>query len=410
MYEPWLDSLNDVLVPHIFNGLQVAYNSVAKICRNNKVLMAFQVTLENIKDLSQQSIDNDYRVLLKSIDEKGMDEEALRRIIKSLYRSYAAYAVTSAGHDGSKIGDIAIPARLSDFVKDAYVNTAREIWLKPYLFSNDYRGAEKQAHNNEIFAIIRASVLKTVRDGINLNALIAKMEGTPISTELNSTRTTATRSTLADRLRQIDRDTLMNASSFGIPAAAGLTAETLGKLPVVNASDVISKYNNFLKAPSEVSDVQTVSDMASVTEYTIPSELEDSESDNDTVELAKEIASAPTEPSQAPEATQEFDDIATIYEEEQEPADDLKTINTAASTSRTKASVMQTADAPVDLETNGTIRNKSTPSVRTSNRTSTMNIKLLPSSRGTNPFQDLEVNLITPSEDISSRFKLLGLE
>jgi len=422
-YQPWLDSINDILVPHIYNGLQVAYNSVAKICKGKKVLMAFQVTLENIKDLPQQSIDNDYKVLLKT-SEKTEDE--LRRMFDNLYRSYANFALSSAGKDVSKLDYslISPPKRISDFVKNAYVNTAREIWIRPFLFSTDCQPVEKQANTNEVFTIIKSSILKTVRDDLNLNNLTSILE-TGEGSITSSVRTT---DTLAKRLRRIDTDTIMSESKLGVPTA------TLS-IPVVDGNSVISKYNQFLKAPSEASDVRTVSDLASTTEYTIPSELEPSseeeeeeegegkeESSEDTIMVAKSIA------DEGNTATLAEDDMATIYEDteeeqEKEPEPSLRSIRTDRTTATSKSRkstrstnngiILKGEDEEAEGEEEGTIRNKSVSNrSKATTEGSTMNIKFITSTRGTStadPFSDLEINLLDTGDKMSSRLSALGL-
>jgi hypothetical protein len=418
-YQPWLDSINDILVPHIYNGLQVAYNSVAKICKGKKVIMAFQVTLENIKDLPQQSIDNDYKVLLKT-SEKTEDE--LRRMFDNLYRSYANFALSSAGKDVSKLDYslISPPKRISDFVKNAYVNTAREIWIRPFLFSTDCQPVEKQANTNEVFTIIKSSILKTVRDDLNLNNLTSILE-TGEGSITSSVRTT---DTLAKRLRRIDTDTIMSESKLGVPTA------TLS-IPIVDGNSVISKYNQFLQAPSEASDVRTVSDLASTTEYTIPSELEPSseeeeeaeeESSEDTIMVAKSIA------DEGNTATLAEDDMATIYEdteEEQEnaPEPSLRSIRTDRTTATSKSRkstrstnngiILKGEDEEGEEVEEGTIRNKSVSNrSKATTEGSTMNIKFMTSTRGTStadPFSDLEINLLDTGDKMSSRLSALGL-
>jgi hypothetical protein len=185
--ETWLESVNDLLVPHIFKGLQEAYNAVNRLTKGSKLFIAFQVTLEGITSLPQSKISQDYDVLVNNLIRNGHNEEWFTTLLKHLYHSYAKGALEGAG---LKLGDNFDPTFIevpegSAFVHSVYINTARELWQKPFLFSHKVDNITKQNNVNEITTIIRNSISRAVRDGVNLNRLLtAYKTGTQFKNEI----------------------------------------------------------------------------------------------------------------------------------------------------------------------------------------------------------------------------------
>ena len=210
--EVWLDSLNDILVPHVFKGLQEAYNSVNRLTGGIKVLLAFQVTLEGIKDLSQSKIAADYAVLVNTLVKNGHDKVWFETLLRHLYVNYGKTALISAGLNlGENFNtDVIEVPQGEDFVRDVYVNTAREIWKNPFLFNHKTDGVTRQNNNNEIVVIIRNSIMRTVRDGLNLNRLLTSYtSGKMAPVERKQTESVED---IRERFKRLNNDNLFTSS------------------------------------------------------------------------------------------------------------------------------------------------------------------------------------------------------
>ena len=214
--ETWLESVNDLLVPHIFKGLQEAYNAVNRLTKGSKLLIAFQVTLEGITTLSQPKIAQDYTVLMNNLGRNGHPEDWFTTLLEHLYHSYAKSALEGAG---LKLGDhfdasfIEVPDG-SAFVHMVYINTARELWQKPFLFSHKVDSVTQQNNANEIMQIIRNSISRAVRDGVNLNRLLtAYKTGTPLKNERHHSKEESPES-LREKFKRINQDIFQSENTL----------------------------------------------------------------------------------------------------------------------------------------------------------------------------------------------------
>jgi hypothetical protein len=212
--EVWLESINDILVPHIFKGLQEAYNTVNRLTGGTKVLLAFQVTLEGIKDLSQSKITADYTVLQNSLIKNGHDALWFETLLRHLYLNYGKSALLSAGlqiNDNFNTDLIEVP-KGPDFVREVYINTAREIWQKPFLFTHKTDGITRQNNNNEIIIFIRNSIMRTVRDGLNLNRLLTSYAAGKMAPV--EKKPSESIDSLRDRFKRMNQDNLFSSAGF----------------------------------------------------------------------------------------------------------------------------------------------------------------------------------------------------
>jgi hypothetical protein len=180
-YQIWLEMLSDLITPHVFKGLTDVYSGVLRITCGVKTLIAFQLTLEGIKDLSNSKITADFNILAKKIVAQGYQATWFDDLIKNLFVNYAKTALKSAGVNwqDTPIALLEIPPG-QQFVHQIYINSAREIWQNPALFWHKQPDSMRQENNNKIVDIIKNSILRSVRESINLNKIIAYQAVPPI--------------------------------------------------------------------------------------------------------------------------------------------------------------------------------------------------------------------------------------
>jgi len=169
----WMDKLKDMLKTHIFNGLSETYRTVNGMTGGKRTLMAFQVALDGIRDLSRSKLDMDYKVLLQTLNRNNYDANSLEQTIKSSYYEYAKKALQSAGLNCDQLNlDLIDVPNGMDFVHAVYINAAREIWMQPHLFSHEYPAVTQLENQRKVLAIVDGSIEKSVRDGVDLNKII----------------------------------------------------------------------------------------------------------------------------------------------------------------------------------------------------------------------------------------------
>jgi len=160
------------LSEHIYDGLKSIYDSSIfesqkKKTDNNFIL--FQKYLENIPKWNQEIIEGEYkRIVTKS----GCDY--LQDLISAVFISFAK--VLTYGSKTENSIKLEIP-KVHHFIHKCYIETAREIWKNPWLFSEVCDAVKRQKNLHEIFTLINESIIKTVRKMIPINHILQNFIG-----------------------------------------------------------------------------------------------------------------------------------------------------------------------------------------------------------------------------------------
>jgi hypothetical protein len=169
----WIDKLKDMLKIHIFNGLEETYYGVNRLTNGQNTLKGFQIALNGIENVQPKKLQDDYEALMKTLTKNNYDENTLEQAIKNAYYSYAKNALQNAGLncDSMNLNLIQVPTGM-EFVHAVYINTAREIWMQPHLFSHKYPANIRLENQRNTLIIIDGAIEFTVRDGVDLNKII----------------------------------------------------------------------------------------------------------------------------------------------------------------------------------------------------------------------------------------------
>ena len=175
----WIDNLNDVLVSHIYSGLTNLYNNVlTRTIRNgrDKILLAFQLSLERIPVLPQTKIREDYSNLVSKMHNNGKDVQWLHTLIEKSILFYAKDTLKTEGMENNTITLKQLNADTSSerFIHRVYINSARFFWMHPNLFYHKYDSIIKQENQSTVLSEIKSAILKTIRESIDLNNIFSK--------------------------------------------------------------------------------------------------------------------------------------------------------------------------------------------------------------------------------------------
>ena len=124
--------LTTIIIPFIFEGIKSIYNSTLSICRmnqDNRVLMRFQEQLSQIPKWNQEIIDEEYQ---RIIDDSKCDW--LDDLVTAVFLSHTKILTAiKSGNKQNKI-NLKIP-KIDHFIHKCYIESAREFWKNPYIFS-----------------------------------------------------------------------------------------------------------------------------------------------------------------------------------------------------------------------------------------------------------------------------------
>lgn len=167
----------DMLTPKIFEGFRTIFQEALKICKDSgelsKYLKTFQNLMNRIPKWNSEIINKETKRIKSETQCEHLEE-----LISCLYiiktKSLTACRV---GQTAKKI-DIDIP-NLNNFIHNVYINSARQLYSKVYLFQinlnpkkPDITSLKIQEHNYEIEKIIREAILRTIRESIPVSNIL----------------------------------------------------------------------------------------------------------------------------------------------------------------------------------------------------------------------------------------------
>ena len=152
--------LTNILIPFIFEGIKSVYKSTVSICKinqDNKILMRFQEQLSQIPKWNQEIIDEEYQRIIESSKCDWLDD-----LVTAVFLSHTKILTAiKSGNKPNKI-NLKIP-KIDHFIHKCYIESAREFWKNPYIFSDQVSQSEYQRNIGDGHKIIGACIEETIR-------------------------------------------------------------------------------------------------------------------------------------------------------------------------------------------------------------------------------------------------------
>ena len=152
--------LTNILVPYIFEGLKSIYETSKGVCKLNNdsnVLMRFQEQLSQIPKWNQEIIDDEYNRIIENSGCDWLDE-----LVTAVFLSHTKILTSIKSSKKKNKINLKIP-KIDHFIHKCYIESAREIWKNPYLFSDDYKQCDYQRNLRDCNHIINESIQETIR-------------------------------------------------------------------------------------------------------------------------------------------------------------------------------------------------------------------------------------------------------
>jgi hypothetical protein len=171
-----VEKLSAVLVPHIYHGLSQLYKT-AKELRPDHPLKMFQLCMKRIRDLPRSRLNEDYRVLLNSVNKRGIPRphEWLQKILNDIFVSYVRTNIILPDHgrvSHLSLNDIPVPMpKAEEFVHHVYIEACRRFWMNPALFSDRYDRLTQQENIMKSKSWISDSIYQTIREYVPLEEI-----------------------------------------------------------------------------------------------------------------------------------------------------------------------------------------------------------------------------------------------
>ena len=159
-----------LLTPQILNGLNFLYEESKKLSNPESVLKMFQKLLKKIPEWNDNMLSQEVNRIMVSINDTNNLEDLIRAVVKSqiIILSYNPLSDVTPYIERSYYNDISI----DKFIKNIYVNCAREFWIQPNLFYHNLESIKLQKNQKEILNIIKCCIDDAFRSLIPINFVL----------------------------------------------------------------------------------------------------------------------------------------------------------------------------------------------------------------------------------------------
>jgi hypothetical protein len=166
----WCVRLINILTPQIILGIRSIFNSAKALCVENgemdKYLLTFQNFLTRIPKWNNELIQQERDRICDASGCKYLED-----LITCVHIIQLKMLTSIRVGNKQKKVDLSIP-KLDDFLHKVYINVARQMYNKAYLFSLEVKPIEQQKNNTEIEVIIQKCILDAVRESIPLEYIL----------------------------------------------------------------------------------------------------------------------------------------------------------------------------------------------------------------------------------------------
>jgi hypothetical protein len=173
--EEYTKQLNNILKPCIYQGIKSIFLDAKNICENentpDNVLMTFQDLLSRIPKWSQEIITKEYE---RIVEESKCDW--IEDLLKVIYLAHIKVLTIVHSAQNNKKISLKVPTG-SHFMHICYIETAREFWKNPYLFSDRVSKFEYQNNMRTCENIINDCICETIRKQLPVRHILKEYLG-----------------------------------------------------------------------------------------------------------------------------------------------------------------------------------------------------------------------------------------
>ena len=150
----------NLLAPIIIEGLQTIYGNCKEECEKNQdpeLLRNFQQVLKQIPKWNQDIIDHEYDNIIENPECEILDD-----LIKAVFITNIKILSSVSNINRIKKVQIEIPSS-KRFIHKCYIESAREIYKDPFLFTHDVSAVEQHRNLKEIYKCVSGAIEESIR-------------------------------------------------------------------------------------------------------------------------------------------------------------------------------------------------------------------------------------------------------
>ena len=179
--QEYTKQLIQILKGSIYNKTKAIYKDAHKSCIKNKkkdkILITFQEYLSKIPKWSDETINEEYSVISKTTDCDWIDD-----LLTAVFITHTKIlTMVHKGEQNKKI-NLKIP-KASHFIHLCYIETARQFWKNPYLFSEKVSQYDYQRNMRDCDTIIGEAIMETIRKQLPVKHILKEYLGDSYQSE-----------------------------------------------------------------------------------------------------------------------------------------------------------------------------------------------------------------------------------
>ena len=173
--QEYTKQLINILKKSIYTGIKGIYKKSHDECKKNKtldkILITFQTNLSKIPKWDENKIISEYNSISESTKCDWIDD-----LLTAVFITHTKIlTMVHRGEQDKKI-NLKIP-KSSHFIHLCYIETAREFWKNPYLFSEKVSQFDYQRNMRDAETIIGESILETIRKQLPVKHILREYLG-----------------------------------------------------------------------------------------------------------------------------------------------------------------------------------------------------------------------------------------
>ena len=173
--QEYTKQLINILKNSIYDTVQSIYKNALKECTENKkkkkTLLKFQEKLSNIPKWSSQKIEEEYNFIAETTKCDWIDD-----LLTAVFITHTKIlTIVHKGQQNKKV-NLKIP-KASHFIHLCYIESAREFWKNPYLFSEKVSQYDYQRNMRDALTIISDTITETIRKQLPVKHILKEYLG-----------------------------------------------------------------------------------------------------------------------------------------------------------------------------------------------------------------------------------------
>jgi hypothetical protein len=173
--QEYTKQLINILKNSIYDTVQSIYKNALKECTENKkkkkTLLKFQEKLSNIPKWSSDKVEQEYNIIAETTKCDWIDD-----LLTAVFITHTKIlTIVHKGQQNKKV-NLKIP-KASHFIHLCYIETAREFWKNPYLFSEKVSQYDYQRNMRDALTIISDTITETIRKQLPVKHILKEYLG-----------------------------------------------------------------------------------------------------------------------------------------------------------------------------------------------------------------------------------------